>query len=370
MSIYNTDIQGNASVSRNVNAGGHADVKGDLAVGHNLTVRGWVDAPNIKGPLKGLYASEETLKAAYPRPQAGWYALVGDTLPADVWRAERDGRGRWVWAPTGEQGGEINLWLDQLEGDVRKLTDDVRDLEELLDNGLILERTIEFGATGEAAWLSYRVMARDGSTRDERRQIPIASTEQAGMMTAADKRELSAATDGLRETSTALTELNRKLRELEERLKELSAGSTPTPPQRPTGCCCCGGGGNWGGTGSGERFELRIKGGPLVVNPRRFRQTVRLEATKGTLDVTDLLADGDIEWSRESENRKGETRSERDSIWNRRRGGAGKTLTLTQEDLDLNADGEGLESCTFTATATLREAGAAPRTLTARLGFG
>lgn len=110
MSLGNTDIQGSASVSRHVNVGGNADVRGHLSVGHNLRVAGWVDAPHIKGALKGLYASEEALVRAYPRPMPGWYALVGDALPADVWRAEN---GKWV--PTGEQGGEPELWLDDLQ---------------------------------------------------------------------------------------------------------------------------------------------------------------------------------------------------------------------------------------------------------------
>lgn len=110
MSLSDTDIQGCLSVSRNAAVGTNASVGGHLSVGHNLFVKGWLDAPNIKGPLKGLFASEEALVRAYPRPAPGWYALVGDALPADVWRAEG---GRWV--PTGEQGGEPSLWLDDLQ---------------------------------------------------------------------------------------------------------------------------------------------------------------------------------------------------------------------------------------------------------------
>lgn len=117
MSLHNTDIQGDANISRNANVGGHANVNGDVTVGHNLIVKGWVDAPNIKGPLKGLYASGEALKAAYPRPMPGWFALVGNTLPAQVWRVDGG-----KWTPTGETGGEFNLWLDQLQTDV----DDIR----------------------------------------------------------------------------------------------------------------------------------------------------------------------------------------------------------------------------------------------------
>lgn len=113
MSTSNEDIQGNASVSRNAqviggdtNVGGNAKVNGNVFVGHNLIVKGWVDAPNLKGPMKGLYASEESLKAAYPNPMPGWFALVGNALPADVWRV--DGR---KWVSTGEKYGDIGSEL-------------------------------------------------------------------------------------------------------------------------------------------------------------------------------------------------------------------------------------------------------------------
>lgn len=127
MSLKNTDIQGSANISRNVNVGGHANVNGNAVVNHNLIVKGWVDAPNIKGPLKGLFASEDALKAAYPRPMPGWFALVGNTLPANVYRADKG-----QWTPTGETGGEFNLWLDKLEADIKELADESEATKEAL----------------------------------------------------------------------------------------------------------------------------------------------------------------------------------------------------------------------------------------------
>ncbi|WP_304423471.1 hypothetical protein [uncultured Duncaniella sp.] len=214
MSLHNTDIQGNANISRNANVGSHANVNGDVVVGHNLFVKGWVDAPNIKGPCKGLYASEEALKAAYPRPMPGWFALVGNTLPAQVWRT--DG-GQWV--PTGETGGQFNLWLDQLQGDMKEVTDDVRDLEELLDNGLLLGETITFTSTGAAAAMTFNVMLRDGTIKPYSKPIPIVTAEKAGMMSAADKKELSAAT-------SAIATINEKIKSLNEKIATLESNTT------------------------------------------------------------------------------------------------------------------------------------------------
>lgn len=203
MSLYQNDIQGNANVSRNMNVGGHANVNGDAFIGHNLVVKGWLDAPNIKGPLKGLYASEATLNTAYPRPMPGWFALVGNTLPADVYRVEG---GKWI--PTGEKGGEFSLYLDQLETDVKNLTDEVKDIEELLADGILLAETISFTSTGTEASMTFTVLKRDGTTKQRSKPIPIATTEKAGMMSAADKKSLSDAV-------TAISEINRKIATLE-----------------------------------------------------------------------------------------------------------------------------------------------------------
>ena len=128
-SLKNEAIQGNISTSRDITVGGHLNVHGNSVFDHNVVIKGWLDAKNIKGPCKGLYASLDALKEAYPRPMPGWYALVGNTLPANVYRS--DG-GKWV--ATGEQGGEVNLYLDQLEKDVANLDDEVADIEENIEN--------------------------------------------------------------------------------------------------------------------------------------------------------------------------------------------------------------------------------------------
>jgi hypothetical protein len=75
----NAEIGGSVAVGRGAAIGGDGKVVGSLSVGHNLAVKGWLEARNIKGTNKGLFASESALQEAYPDPEAGWYALVGDT---------------------------------------------------------------------------------------------------------------------------------------------------------------------------------------------------------------------------------------------------------------------------------------------------
>lgn len=80
-------------VDRHAIVGGDTTLRGNTAVGGDLRVDGWLEAPNIKGALKGLYAGEEELTKQWPRPEPGWFALVGDTLPATLFRSERR---KWV----------------------------------------------------------------------------------------------------------------------------------------------------------------------------------------------------------------------------------------------------------------------------------
>ncbi len=69
-------IDGDVSVGRNVSVGGDVNIQGRTRVGHDLVVEGWLDAPNIKGAQKGLFASPDDLRESYPQPRSGWWALV------------------------------------------------------------------------------------------------------------------------------------------------------------------------------------------------------------------------------------------------------------------------------------------------------
>lgn len=106
-SIKNESLQGSLSISRDLTVGGEVKIRGGASFDHDVVIKGWLKAANIIGECKGLFASENALKTAYPKPADGWYAFVGDTLPADVYRAE-DGQ----WVNTGEKGGETNVYLD------------------------------------------------------------------------------------------------------------------------------------------------------------------------------------------------------------------------------------------------------------------
>lgn len=198
MSLYNQDFQGNVNISRNLNVGSNSDIRGNMTIGHNLVVKGWVDAPNIKGPLKGLYANKEALNESYPNPQPGWFALVGNTLPTEVYRAEYNPITRkHEWLATGERGGEFNLYLDALEQDVATTREEVKDIQELISNGILTPSGVAFDSGENTAKLKLTFLMPDGNPKAYDYTIPIVNEETAGMMSAADKRELSKASDDI-----------------------------------------------------------------------------------------------------------------------------------------------------------------------------
>lgn len=107
--IENHSVGGSVAVGRDVTVGGRSNVRGNATFNRDVYISGWLNARNIRGVGKGLYETVEKLNSAYPNPENGWFALVGNTLPADIYRA-------WggKWEATGQKGGEPVLELAKL----------------------------------------------------------------------------------------------------------------------------------------------------------------------------------------------------------------------------------------------------------------
>ena len=116
--IENHSVGGSVAVGRDVTVGGRSTIRGNATFNRDVYISGWLNARNIRGAGKGLYETVDKLNSAYPNPENGWFALVGNTLPADIYRA-------WggEWVATGQKGGEPVL-------DLAKLTE----LSESLEN--------------------------------------------------------------------------------------------------------------------------------------------------------------------------------------------------------------------------------------------
>lgn len=108
-SIKTNELEGDLSVGRHLGVGGNMNVQGNATIKKNLKVEGWLDAKNIKGPNKGLYPDEAKLRKAYPLPRDGWWALVGDSLPATLYVAHSGS-----WEATGKTVGGDGVDLTNL----------------------------------------------------------------------------------------------------------------------------------------------------------------------------------------------------------------------------------------------------------------
>ncbi len=84
---------------------------GDVNIQNNLTVAGYIRAKGIKQPSLGLYLSEATLKAKWPDPEVGMWALVGENFPATVYVCQAEG----VWTETEATGGPDDVDLSGIK---------------------------------------------------------------------------------------------------------------------------------------------------------------------------------------------------------------------------------------------------------------
>lgn len=121
--IKTTEIEGDVAIGRHVTAGGNATIQGNTTVKKNLKVEGWLDARNIKGPNKGIFLDVTKLREAYPLPHDGWWALVGNTLPAPLYIADGG-----AWVATGESAGNPTIDSQQYNDAVAALDADLKEL--------------------------------------------------------------------------------------------------------------------------------------------------------------------------------------------------------------------------------------------------
>lgn len=93
-------VEKNLSVGGKLTSNGNLEQNGDTELNGNVRVKGTLYAENIKSAFKGLFSTLDALRKAYPSPDDGSFALVGSSLPADVYKANNNN-----WSATGEQGG-------------------------------------------------------------------------------------------------------------------------------------------------------------------------------------------------------------------------------------------------------------------------
>ena len=164
--IENHSVGGSVAVGRDVTVGGRSTVRGNATFNRDVYISGWLNARNIRGAGKGLYETVDKLNSAYPNPENGWFALVGNTLPADIYRA-------WggEWVATGQKGGEPVLELAKLTELSESLENEVSArvaADEALKNAIDAEVTARANGDKELSdALAKEIADREKAIADE-----------------------------------------------------------------------------------------------------------------------------------------------------------------------------------------------------------
>lgn len=207
---------GDAAVGRNATVGGNATVRGNARIGHNLLVEGWLEARNVKGSCKGVFRTEAQLREAYPAPENGWWAIVGDALPGPLYVGWQG-----AWKATGKTGGvmtgEMTAWEKDIEDAVsaaaaadekataaaaeanqaNRRIDTLRYVESL-------ERTyVRDGAEQGIRIDCIRKSGAGGSEKTVGPLIPLADDKTEGLMRSGHVMQLQALLDSMQTVYTA-----------------------------------------------------------------------------------------------------------------------------------------------------------------------
>lgn len=181
-SIPTKQIDGDVAVGRNVSVGGKATVRGSATIGHNLKVEGWLDAPNVKGPNKGLFKTAVQLREAYPNPHEGWWALVGDTLPAQVYMANG---GAWVGQTNADGTPKLagNPTVDSSEymEAVEEMTEDLEAVKIEVNQNKEDIRNLRSGQTTQGNQINLLQTAVETAQTQANKGVANAATAQAGV---------------------------------------------------------------------------------------------------------------------------------------------------------------------------------------------
>ena len=110
---------------------------------------------------------------------------------------------------------------------------------------------------------------------------------------------------------------------------------------------------DWAMVEGNPQFTIEFADTDYIFDPDRFSLTLTIIARLYNMDITDDILPADVEWTRYSEDANGVPRTASDNAWALKRAGAGKSLSLTIEDCDLN--GYMPRTLKFIATVTLRD---------------
>lgn len=110
---------------------------------------------------------------------------------------------------------------------------------------------------------------------------------------------------------------------------------------------------DWAMVEGNPQFTVEFADTDYIFDPDRFALTLTIIARLYNMDITDDILPADVQWTRYSEDAKGNERVASDNAWALKRANVGKSIDLTIADCDLN--GYMPRTLKFIATVTLRD---------------
>lgn len=110
---------------------------------------------------------------------------------------------------------------------------------------------------------------------------------------------------------------------------------------------------DWAMVEGNPQFTVEFADTDYIFDPDRFALTLTIIARLYNMDITDDILPADVQWTRYSEDAKGNERVASDNAWALKRANAGKSIDLTIADCDLN--GYMPRTLKFIATVILRD---------------
>lgn len=285
------ELQGDLDVTRNVGVGAALKVRGSATIGHDLTVEGWLDAKNIRGANKGLFADTIALNQACPRPAEGWFAGVAATA------------------------------------------------EELRQLGVVIQQGIAYfrmyiGSAGR--WVPtdklYQVFMY------YRQETPQFQITDRGVFRKGESYYFMAVN-----TATNVCEVS-DVWYMGCRYRCNCNLTEQTPGWGST---------DWIMVEGNPVFTVDFAETETLYDPDNFAATLTIVARLYNQDITAAIQPADVAWTRYSEDAAGVERVYDDTIWTQAHGGSGLSITLTAADCGFN--GYMPRTLRFTATVTLRD---------------
>lgn len=185
----NTQIKGSLAVSCDTIIAGHSSTGGNAEVKGNLKVGGWLDAPNLKTPCKGLFSGEAALTSAYPQALPGWWAFVGTSFPAKIYVADNGS-----WMDSGSTGGDPKVDLNAYDDALAAISSDVAEALTTVDS---IEHPVSLKDTDIADLIiadeNENIIATfaDGHIRTAKFDSSDIKTDSAGSTTDVTSQKLS-----------------------------------------------------------------------------------------------------------------------------------------------------------------------------------